>query len=341
MQVPSARADDLDQVLKRLAALEQENTVLRERVRRLEGKRIVEPNGPQRMIMEAKPQRTPDPPQAPYAAVYKAPPPMPTPFTWTGLYVGGHVGAGWEVLTRNDPFTACDLFDNCFSGDPLRDFHPHGFLGGGQIGWNYQISRLVVGGELSFSSMEVKGNRSDNISAIGTFVGFPVSAINETRVWSDRTNWLATATTRLGYTWDNLLFYTKGGIAVARNTYNLFDSSLMTSAVCCITSILTKTFQTGGDTRTGLTVGVGAEWAFGKNWSVTAEYDYADLGTRPVKVAGIATTVITDAPPFQSFSSTTTSSRVLALLMDQRIQMVRLGLNYRFQWTPEAVVASH
>jgi outer membrane immunogenic protein len=346
IHVPSARADDLDQVLKRLTALERantalerENTALRERVRRLEGKYIVEPNSPQRVIMDAKTQARPEPAQSPYAAVYKAAPPVPAPFTWTGLYVGGHIGWGWQVATLNDPFSACDLFLNCVTGDPIRDMQPHGFLGGGQFGWNYQINRLVVGGELSFSATSAKGGRVDTISETSTFGGVPISSVTETRAWSDGTNWLATATTRLGYAWDNLLLYTKGGIAAARNTYSLFDSTLATSPVCCTSSVLTTTSQTGADTRTGLTVGIGAEWAFWKNWSATAEYDYADLGARPVKLTGTATTVITNVPPFGS--SSTTSEPILAVSIDQRIQMIRLGLNYRFQSEADTVVANY
>ena len=88
----SARADDLEQVLKRLAALErehatleQENAALRDRVRRLEGKRNTESANPPRVTMDAKLEGSPQRAQSPYAAVYKATPaPSVAPSTWTG-----------------------------------------------------------------------------------------------------------------------------------------------------------------------------------------------------------------------------------------------------------------
>lgn len=86
--VSPAHADDLGQVLKRLATLErehatleQENAALRDRVRRLEGKRTIASAKPQRVIMDARLEGSPQRPQDPYAAVYKAPSSPATPPT--------------------------------------------------------------------------------------------------------------------------------------------------------------------------------------------------------------------------------------------------------------------
>jgi len=283
--------------------------------------------------MDTKTQTRPEPPQNPYSAVYKASPSVLPPFIWTGVYLGGHIGWGWEVATLNDPFTDCANF-TCVTGDPIRNINLRGSLGGAQLGWNYQVNNLVVGGEIDFSSSGVNGTRSDNLAATGTIVA-QITTANETREWSDTVNWLATATARLGYAWDNFLLYTKGGIAVARNTYGLFDTNVSTFNFCCISSTTSTTALTGSDTRTGLTVGVGAEWAFWKNWSATAEYDYADLGNGPVKMSGTITSV--SSPGGTPF----TTSTILALSIDERIQIIKLGLNYRFQWAPDAVAVNY
>lgn len=65
---------------------------------------------------------------------YNPPPPPPvvvSVFTWTGIYVGGNIGYGWGSSN------GCDVFG-------CTDRKPSGFLGGGQIGFNYQFARNWV-----------------------------------------------------------------------------------------------------------------------------------------------------------------------------------------------------
>src|SRR5437588_5385345 len=84
---------------------------------------------------------------------YKAPPPMvaPVPWSWTGFYIGAHVGGGWG--TKETFETAFD--DPLFSGKAVGSASVTGFLGGFQVGYNYQISWIVVGidGDFSFSDV--------------------------------------------------------------------------------------------------------------------------------------------------------------------------------------------
>src|SRR5579884_3366285 len=65
--------------------------------------------------------------------VYKAPPAgvLPAAYDWTGFYVGGHIGYGWAKTGWNDPFVP-------FS---LSETNSNGILGGGQVGYNYQIGQ--------------------------------------------------------------------------------------------------------------------------------------------------------------------------------------------------------
>src|SRR5438270_11224826 len=72
------------------------------------------------------------------APMYKAPLPVVIPFSWSGFYVGGHAGGHWgsdEISTVTDTgvpgfgpggAAAIDAFSTAL--------HPHGFIGGGQIG---------------------------------------------------------------------------------------------------------------------------------------------------------------------------------------------------------------
>ena len=83
-------------------------------------------------------------------AVRKAPPPPPPPplWSWTGFYIGAHVGAGWarNEFTTKDEFCLGDEFDGF--GCENRDRGSHnaiGGLGGVQVGFNWQAGWVLFG----------------------------------------------------------------------------------------------------------------------------------------------------------------------------------------------------
>ena len=129
------------------------------------------------------------PPRAPAAYV----PPAPPPFSWTGFYIGGNVGAAW---TRGD---VADSFGDSFSNSQRAVF-----AGGGQVGANYQWNWLVVGVEADFDWL------ANNHNSSNTFVGpgggsFQLSA-------NDR--WITMVAGRVGVAFNTLpnwLFYGRGG----------------------------------------------------------------------------------------------------------------------------------
>src|SRR5262249_32556904 len=65
--------------------------------------------------------------------VYKAPPAgvLPVQYDWTGFYIGGHIGYGWSKNTFSDPFVPFSASDNSSNG----------VMGGGQVGFNYQVGQ--------------------------------------------------------------------------------------------------------------------------------------------------------------------------------------------------------
>ncbi len=126
-----------------------------------------------------------------------------------------------------------------------------------------------------------------------------------------KTDNLGTIAGRLGAAWDRALFYVKGGGAWAHDTF------WTTSAFCN-----TVTCQTLTETRWGWMVGVGVEYAFLDNWSVKLEYDHLDFGTRRETLAPVCT----GCGPFEYD-------------VRQRIDLVKVGLNYRFGYSP--VVAKY
>jgi outer membrane immunogenic protein len=176
----------------------------------------------------------------------KAPPVAPVAYapgaiySWTGFYIGGQAGAGFGRSSWSDPFNGTN---NAFNSGA-------GFLGGGQIGANYQLNRLVLGVEGDFSWTGLRANGTDSIGdTIAT-----------------STNWTSTVTGRVGAAFDRLLIYGKGGVAFARDQSSFTD--------------LAGNSASNAFTRTGWTAGVGLEYGITQNWSARIEYDYLGFNSQ-------------------------------------------------------------
>jgi outer membrane immunogenic protein len=112
-------------------------------------------------------------------------------FTWTGFYVGVNAGYGWS----NDDFDAVDLADEDDDG---------GFVGGAQVGYNYQIGSFVVGleGDIQYA----------DFGADGTF-DFDGDGVFDDDF--DSSDWFGTVRARAGVAFDRALIYATGGFAFA------------------------------------------------------------------------------------------------------------------------------
>jgi outer membrane immunogenic protein len=163
---------------------------------------------------------------------------VPPPFSWTGYYVGANLGGGWASSTLFDSFTGISLGNSS-----------SGFVGGGQLGFNYQIGNFVLGPEWTFDGTSL--NRS---STVGALHG------------SANTNWMTTVTARFGVAANNWLYYGKAGGGWANNSANL-------------TNLANGTQVSSSNTNGGWLLGAGVEYAFTPQWSAKLEYDYLKLNT--------------------------------------------------------------
>src|SRR6266851_2408721 len=132
----------------------------------------------------------------------KAPAMLPIPvYKWTGFYIGGNVGGAWETGTISD-----SRFGVSFSHTRS------GFIGGGQIGYNWQVSpQFVLGVEWMFDGTDLRSN-SGTIAVLGT----TLSA-------SEKVDWLTTVAARFGYAANNWLFYGKAGGGWVHDTATVTD----------------------------------------------------------------------------------------------------------------------
>jgi len=228
------------------------------------------------------------------APAYKAPVVVQTVHNWTGFYLGGHIGYGWS---GNNNWNVVGITPPVAGIGGSVNPDADGFIGGAQIGANYQAGMWVLGLEGDFTWSGQRGG-ANGIVTVG---GVPLPGVVSNG--NTRVDWTATITGRVGVAFDNVLIYAKGGVAFAEidHTY-------------AITAPGFVGFTKAGNNRTGYTLGAGIEYALNYNWSIRGEYSFLDFGRRDY-------TFVTLAP---AAPGTTTNS-----IRDQ-IHQVKLGVNYRF-----------
>ncbi len=220
--------------------------------------------------------------------------PFAARFSWTGCYLGAHVGGAWQQKDATDPVLLVQdgiLGAGNTVGTTTARLNSTGAVYGGQIGCDYQFApSWVVGVEGAVSAGALRGS---------TVVPLPANA-GDTALVTVRTDFIPSLTARLGYAVDQWLFYGKGGVAWTNDKYS-------------VTGVFTGIpFDAEGlGMRTGWTAGAGVEWAFTNDWSARLEYDYYDFGHSNV--------LMSDAT--NGFASIVTYR--------QNAQMVKLGLNFR------------
>src|SRR5262249_30462862 len=162
-----------------------------------------------------------------------------------------------------------------------------GWLAGGQIGCDLQVNSWVFGLEGSASATGIKGDETNPFF------------VNKTL--HTETDWLASVTPRIGYSWDRWLIYARVGVAWSHNNFHAFDADDVAA------------FDQS-DTRTGWVVGGGVEYAFAPGWSAFIEYAHYDFGTANL-----------------TFSSPTFGATYLpGVNISDTIDVVKAGINLRF-----------
>jgi outer membrane immunogenic protein len=215
----------------------------------------------------------------------KAAPAYAPIYNWTGFYVGINAGG---ALSHNCWNVAGGLSGGCHDAT--------GGLGGGQIGYRYETANWVIGVEAQGDWANLKGS---NTSAIGTFGGLPFS--NQTTIDA-----IGLFTGQVGYAWNNILWYGKGGAAVTHDKYN------------GVTQFAVGPFGPGfvfdqaSQTRWGGAVGTGLEIGLQQGWSVGVEYDHLFMGTSTVNLL----------TPVGAFDRTQS--------IKQDVDMFSVRLNYTF-----------
>ena len=167
-------------------------------------------------------------------------------FSWTGFYVGGNAGYGFGSSTTSNTFNGLAPVGARIIGDP------DGFIGGGQVGYNYQFyNNIVLGAEADIQGSTLESSRS---AVFGT-------------TSKSSLDYFGTVRARVGYAFagtnsvlDRTLLYVTGGFAYGDQSLNIAG------------------YSSPSNTHFGYAAGAGVEYAFTNNWTVKLEGLYVDLG---------------------------------------------------------------
>jgi outer membrane immunogenic protein len=245
---------------------------------------------------------------APYFAAVPAP-----IWGWTGFYVGGNAGgvfSSGNAVTNTGTDTDGAGLGALLSAGAIPGsitLSQSGFIGGGQVGYNWQIGpEWVWGVEADLDGTTAKSSAT---AAFGGNAAFVPLSTN----YSRELDALGTIRGRAGYlALPSLLFYGTAGLAYAQ-------TRLGTSFTCAACTPPSGTQGSSANQSTynlvGWAAGAGVEWQLTPAWSIKAEYLFVDLGKAQ-------TSTIT-----YSYSPNTSS---LASTLNERENVVRFGFNYRF-----------
>jgi outer membrane immunogenic protein len=185
----------------------------------------------------------------------KAPAMIAAVYDWSGFYLGINGGGAssrecWTITSHNN-IAIAPVSEGCHDAT--------GGLVGGQIGYRWQAGSWVFGVEGQGDWADLKGSNA----SLTAFIPYT----NQTKVDA-----IGLLTGQIGYAWNNVLLYVKGGAAVTDNKYSSFFPVGNFFAAAGVP------FNAESDTRWGGAVGTGLEVSFAADWSVGVEYDHLFMG---------------------------------------------------------------
>lgn len=250
------------------------------------------------------------------------PPPIPVGYSWTGFYIGVAAGAGFgDQRGTNSIFLPANSVTNSLGTDGIltlqnnRNGNDAFFVGGGQIGYNWQATPgfgWVWGIEADIQYVDM-GRSGGGTFVPANYTFIPTTGLSRGLAFApppatvisngaSGLDFFGTVRGRIGYAFDNLLLYATGGFA-----YGGGDD---------------RGGLNDDDIRFGYAAGGGLEYGFSRNWTVKVEGLYVSLDRRNRGFQGTAV--------FDPATNTVTPNSLGSGFRDLDFGLVRAGINYRF-----------
>ena len=269
-------------------------------------------------------------------------PPPPPPPLWNGFYAGLNAGYNWgtnaNTFSQNWSLPAANgvMLVAPVAMDGVGSNAQDGFMGGAQIGYNYQwTNNILIGIETDIQGTNTRGtSRTSGLAneiVGGPQLGASFATMGATAIQGG-IDYLGTVRGRVGYLWNpTLLVYGTGGFAYGGAYANVGQSAVTTASAMGVMHPDVGSLWVGGGQRsqllTGWTAGGGLEWMFMPNWSLKAEALYWDLGRMNVETAAFNPTLNTVSWGRSSVNYSGVTARA--------------GVNYHFNWGSAPVVAKY
>jgi outer membrane immunogenic protein len=195
----------------------------------------------------------------------KAPAMVAAVYDWSGFYIGanGGWGSSHKCWDRNT-----GLGGTFFAAEGCHD--ATGGVAGGQIGYRWQSAAWVFGVEAQGDWANLRGSNTSLIVPGGGPAILAVLPAGSGPNNQSQVNAFGLFTGQVGYAFNTVLLYAKGGAAVVSDKYYGYNA---------LTGV---SIDSATDTRWGGTVGAGLEYAFAPNWSAAVEYDHLFMGRRTI-----------------------------------------------------------
>jgi outer membrane immunogenic protein len=193
--------------------------------------------------------------------------------SWRGFYLGVNGGYGSyndAITLSSDPGLVSPGFITLLGKANAAAASPAGFIGGGQLGYNWQSAKVVFGVEADISGSDIKAtNDASGPVGVTRFVH-----------QEQQLDWLTTIRGRLGYTiTDRLLVYGTGGVAFGGlRVAGSLTTTVANNVPACVTANIGLCMGfSESKTATGWTAGGGLEYALSGSWLLRAEYLFVDF----------------------------------------------------------------
>jgi outer membrane immunogenic protein len=193
--------------------------------------------------------------------------------SWTGFYLGADFGDASDAFDFGDGSEAFAT-TGFMAKAPLGSSHgDSSYLAGGQIGYNHQFGKIVIGLEWDADWVSLEGSRHSDFFFFNNPPPFNFALLNTNR--TAQLDFVSTLRARTGFSWRSLLFYATGGLALGDLTVNARDFSSVEGPMGPIQ-------QVGSGSDSGIAIGwaagAGLEWSINRTVSIAAEYQHLDIG---------------------------------------------------------------